>query len=109
MLKAIRRYGTLPDPYPDPVEVWQFGNDLKFIAMGGESVVDYSLRLKGQYGWENTWVAAYSNDVFAYVPSARVLREGGYEAQGGAGGPFSAAAAELIIEKVHDLVGQTAQ
>ncbi len=109
MLKAIQRYGKLPDHYPDPVEVWQFGNDLKFIALGGESVVDYSLRLKGQYGWENTWVAAYSNDVFAYVPSARVLREGGYEAQGGAGGPFSAAAEELIIEKVHDLVGQTAQ
>ena len=25
------------------------------------------------------WVAGYSNDVFGYVPSVRVLREGGYE------------------------------
>jgi len=25
------------------------------------------------------WVTAYANDVMAYVPSARVLKEGGYE------------------------------
>ena len=25
------------------------------------------------------WVAGYSNDVMAYIPSLRVLREGGYE------------------------------
>ena len=49
---------------------------LKLIALGGEVVADYSLRLKGQYGWDNTWVAGYSNDVFGYTPSARILREG---------------------------------
>ena len=91
MLRVIERHGKLPASYPDPIQVWQFGPTLKFIALGGESVVDYSLRLKEQYGWEDTWVAAYSNDVFAYVPSVRVLKEGGYEARGGDGGPFSAA------------------
>jgi len=107
MLSVIERRGRLPDSYPEPVQVWQFGRSLKFIALGGEAVVDYSLRLKSQYGWEDTWVAAYSNDVFAYVPSARVLKEGGYEARGGDGGPFSPLTEEIIMNKVHDLVQRT--
>ena len=28
---------------------------------------------------QSTWVTAYSDDVMAYIPSRRVLREGGYE------------------------------
>ena len=79
-------------------------------ALGGEVVVDYSLRLKAEYGWDNTWVAGYSNDVFGYVPSLRVLREGGYEggeANADLPGRFGAAVEEIIIEKVHDLVKRT--
>ena len=93
--------------YAYPVQVWRFGKDLTFIALGGEVVVDYSLRLKAQHGWEDTWVAAYSNDVFAYVPSVRVLNEGGYEAQGGEGGAFGAATEEIIVEKINALVQRT--
>jgi hypothetical protein len=107
MLRTIERDGKLPARYSYPVQVWQFGPGLTYIALGGEVVVDYSLRLKEQYGWEDTWVAAYSNDVFAYVPSVRVLKEGGYEAQGGEGGPFGAATEEIIVEKVIDLVKRT--
>ena len=109
MLRAIERDGKLPSRYSYPVQVWQFGPSLTFIALGGEVVVDYGLRLKAQYGWEDTWVAAYSNDVFAYVPSVRVLKEGGYEAQGGDGGPFGAVTEEIIVEKVNDLVRRTKQ
>jgi neutral ceramidase len=102
------RDGKFPDHYSYGVEVWQFGSSLKFIALSGEVVVDYSLRLKGQYGWDNTWVAGYSNDVFGYTPSARVLREGDYEAnQSGHVSQFSPAIEELIIEKVARLVEQT--
>jgi hypothetical protein len=45
-------------------------------------VVDYSLRLKKELGPGKTWVAAYTNDVMAYIPSLRVLKEGGYEGGG---------------------------
>ena len=107
-MDIVDRGGQLPDHYPYGVEVWQFGGSLKFIALAGEVVVDYSLRLKGQYGWDDTWVAGYSNDVFGYTPSARVLREGGYEAtNSGVLSPFSAAIEELIVEKVAKLVGRT--
>jgi len=112
LLGKLDRDGKLPDHYAYPVEVWQFGGGLKFIALSGEVVVDYSLRLKAQYGWDTTWVAGYSNDVFAYIPSVRVLREGGYEggdANKDLGGPFGAAVEEDLVEEVGDLVKRTAE
>ena len=100
--------GTLPDQYPFPVQVWQFGRSLKLIALSGEVVTDYALRLKGQYGWDDTWVAGYSNDLFGYTPSARVLREGDYEAvNSGFPMQFSPAIEELIVEKVSSLMERT--
>jgi hypothetical protein len=112
MLAIFDRDGKLPDRYPYPVQIWQFGRDLKFIALGGEVVVDYALRLRAQYGWDNTWVAGYSNDIFAYIPSLRVLKEGGYEGGGamipyGQPGPFGAAVEEIIVEEVGTLVKRT--
>jgi hypothetical protein len=107
-LDIADRGGKLPESYLYGVEVWQFGSSLKFIALSGEVVVDYALRLKGQYGWEDTWVAGYSNDVFGYTPSARVLLEGGYEAtSSGYIAQFSPAIEELIVEKVARLMTRT--
>ena len=72
---------VFPTSYEYPVQAWQLGDELLFIAIGGEAVVDYSLRFKGQFG-ETTWVCGYANDMAAYIPSRRVWEEGGYE-----GGP----------------------
>ena len=44
-------------------------------------VVDYALRLKRELG-PRTWAMGYANDVMAYIPSKRVLLEGGYEGGG---------------------------
>ena len=108
MLNVLTRDGKLPDHYPYPVAVWQFGHSLKLIALGGEVVADYSLRLKAQYGWDNTWVAGYSNDVFGYTPSARVLQEGDYEAEtSGYIAPFKPEIEELIVQEVARLMGET--
>lgn len=113
LLEVLARDGKIAATYPYPVQVWQFGKELTFIALGGEVVVDYSLRLKARYGFNRTWVAGYSNDILAYIPSRRVLNEGGYE--GGEsmiyfGRPsrFGAAVEEIIVEKVNDLVEQSA-
>jgi len=109
MLTVLNRDGHLPAEYPYPLEIWQFGQDLTLIALGSEVVVDYDLRLKKELGAEKLWVAAYCNDVFAYIPSLRVLEEGGYEGGGamvyyGQPGPFAPTIEETIIGKIHNLV-----
>ncbi len=72
-------------PVSYPVQTWTFGNDLAMVFLGGEVVVEYGLRLKKelrkQIGASRLWVNAYSNDMSpGYIPSERVLAEGGYEA-----------------------------
>ncbi len=69
--------GNLPKTYPYPMQCWRVGN-LLWLSMGGEVVVDYSLQFKKQFG-ARTWVTSYANDVMAYIPTFRVLQEGGYE------------------------------
>ena len=112
MLAILSEEGKLMESYLYPVQVWQFGDGLTFIALAGEVVVDYSLRFKGAYGWHDTWVSAYNNDVFGYVPSLRVLKEGGYEGGGAMlftslPGPFRAGVEETIAETVDELVART--
>jgi hypothetical protein len=81
LLAQIESGKPFPKSYPYPVQVWKLGGDQLWIALGGESVVDYSLLLKKRYG-PRTWVTGYANDVVCYIPSHRVWQEGGYEAGG---------------------------
>ncbi|MDR3634578.1 MAG: neutral/alkaline non-lysosomal ceramidase N-terminal domain-containing protein [Isosphaeraceae bacterium] len=78
LLKRIDEEGSLARTYPYPVQAWKLGG-LTWVFLGGEVVVDYSLRLKRNLGSSHTWVSSYCNDVCAYIPSLRVLKEGGYE------------------------------
>lgn len=110
-LKLLDRGGSLPGEYPCPFQVWQFGDDLTLIALGGEAVVDYSLRLKTELGPDNLWVTAYANDAFAYIPTRRVLDEGGYEGGGAAigsllPGPFAPTIEETILAEIHRMIRQ---
>lgn len=79
LLAEIEKNGSLAKTHPFPIQVWHLGKRITWIALGGEVVVDYSLRLKRELGDDRTWVAGYANHVMAYIPSERVLREGGYE------------------------------
>jgi hypothetical protein len=91
---------------PYPVQAIRFNKDLTVLALGGEVVVDYQLRARRQYPAERLIVAGYSNDVMCYIPSLRVLREGGYEADTsmiyyGQPGKFSEDVEETIFDTVH--------
>jgi neutral ceramidase len=79
LLAAWDRDGQLSPTYPYPIQLWRLGSQLDWLFLGGEVVVDYSLRLKRAAAPARLWVTAYSNDVLAYIPSRRVLAEGGYE------------------------------
>jgi len=82
MLKHLENGGKIPDRYPHyPIQVWKFGDELTWVILGGEVVVDYNLRLKKELaGHKNLWITGYANDVMSYIPSVRNLKEGGYEA-----------------------------
>lgn len=81
LLDQIASGHELSPTYPYPVSVWRIGDKLKFVALGGEVVVDYALRTKADLDGP-VWVAGYAHDVMAYIPSRRVLSEGGYEGGG---------------------------
>lgn len=111
MLKIFDEKGALDTTYPYPVQVWQFGDDVQLTALGGEVVVDYSLLIKYELGKYNNFVIAYANDVCAYIPSLRVLREGGYEGAEsmvyyGFYGPWAPQVQEDILKTVHELSGR---
>jgi hypothetical protein len=109
LLARLEKEGKLRADYPYPVQAWMFGKDLLFIGLTGESVVDYCLRFKRDYGVDNTWVAGYNNELLSYIPSLRVLKEGGYEGtdgiyEYGLPAPYGHAVEEVIAEKVQELV-----
>lgn len=109
-LDRLEKGETLPTSYPCPVQVVRMGDDLVLVALGGETCIDYSLRLKKELaGKAVVWIAGYSNDVMAYIPSRRVREEGGYEASEAMRyshthpAPWAPTLEEKIIGKVHEL------
>jgi hypothetical protein len=105
-----------PPDYPYPVQVALLGNQLQLIALGGEPMVDYSLRLKRELAapGRSTWVAGYSNLVHAYIPTRKVLREGGYEGTQAIiyqslPAPFREEIEQRIVDAVQRLIDSPAQ
>ncbi|WP_437221954.1 neutral/alkaline non-lysosomal ceramidase N-terminal domain-containing protein [Planctomicrobium sp. SH661] len=115
LLEQIGSGHPLHPSYPYPVEVWKLGNEVSFVFLGGEVVVDYAIRLKENSGIAavptSIWCASYSNDVMAYIPSRRVLLEGGYEAGGamvyyGQPSIWAPEVEEIIVKSTLDLATQ---
>ncbi len=94
-----------------PVQAIRFGDDLTWLALGGEVVVDYSIRAAREFPGENLVVAGYCNEVSCYIPSRRVQREGGYEpvdsmiyyAQPG---PLADTVEDRVVAAIRDVMGQ---
>ena len=77
LLEVTKAGNPMPTSYPFPVQAWKLG-DLPIMALGGELVVEYAIQLKRIFG-QHIFVMGYSNDVMSYIPTATILREGGYE------------------------------
>lgn len=80
-LARLDRGETLPTSLPYSVQVWRFGDGFSMVFLPGEVVVDYAQRLKASLANDRLWITAYANDVPCYIPSRRILTEGGYEAE----------------------------
>jgi neutral ceramidase len=88
-----------------PVQAIRFDNGLAIVTLGGEVVVDYALRAKREHPNTDLVVAGYSNAVMSYIPSLRVLREGGYEASDsmiyyGRPGPYTENVEETVFHAI---------
>jgi hypothetical protein len=81
-LARLDRGEKLQEKLAYPIQTWAFGDRLAVVFLPGEVVVDYALRLKREYDRPRLSVVAYANDAPCYVPSERVLKEGGYEGGG---------------------------
>jgi neutral ceramidase len=109
LIERLDRGESLPTTVPYVVQTWCFGDDMAMVFLAGEVVVDYALRLKWEIDSERIWIAAYSNDVPCYIPSKRILNEGGYEADFsmiyyGHPSRFAPATEDLIIQTAHALL-----
>ena len=109
MLARLKAGETLPTSYDAPVTVWQFGSDLTLVGLPGEVVVDYVRHIEETLGPLKLWLSAYCDDTFGYVPSARVIREGGYETRGlypGGIGYFAPEVQDALVGKVKELAAK---
>jgi hypothetical protein len=110
--KAIAMFGRgepMPTHYQTPLAVWQFGDDLTLVGFSGETVGDYVRLTEQAIGPLKLWVAGYCNDVFGYLPSARVLAQGGYETKGlvrGGVGRFAPEAEPVVVETIRQLAAE---
>jgi hypothetical protein len=80
LLDAIERSEALITEYPAPIQAIRFGREVLLIALSGEPVNDYAHHFKQEFKANGlVWVAGYCNDMFGYLPTARIQHEGGYE------------------------------
>jgi hypothetical protein len=95
-----------------PVQAVRFSNDFSILALSGEVVIDYAIAAKKRYPGDNLFVAGYCTEVQCYIPSTRVLKEGGYEPDDsmiyyGLPGPFAESTEERITDAISFVMKKT--
>lgn len=106
ILELQERGEPVPTHYRAPLALWQFGDDLTLVGISGEVVSDYVPLVGQTIGTDRLWVAGYCNQVFGYLPSAKVVAEGGYETLGLVSahvGWFSAEAQDVLLAKIREM------
>ena len=108
-LKRLNANQPLPDSVKLPLAVLRLGDELTFVLMGGEVVVDYSRRIKRMLADDHPWPIGYAYEVPCYIPSARLIKEGGYETESsliyyGFYGPFRPAIETQLLDRLETMV-----
>ena len=108
-LKMLRAGRPLPGSIKLPVAALRLGDDLTFVLAGGEVVVDYSRRIKRLLAADHPWTIGYAYEVPCYIPSARLIKEGGYETDSslvyyGYYGPFRGAIESQLVNRLETMV-----
>ena len=117
MIETLDQGRPIRTEYPYySVHAISLGDRVTLLALSGEVVVDYAVRLQKELGGEGRtlWVAAYANDVVGYIPSVRVLKEGGYEGGEAFFGstwplPFAEDVESIVVKAARDVVNKVRQ
>jgi len=110
-LLALRAAGQdVPQNWSAPVSVWQLGKRLALAAISGEVPSSYAIQVRERLHDDGiVWTAGYSHEVFGYLPTVQILREGGYETRGllpPAVGYFAPDVEETVLEEIVRLAAQ---
>jgi hypothetical protein len=108
-LSALEAGGKLPEAVDCPLAVARLGDELSLVFLAGEVVADYAVRIKRELADDHPWTVGYAFEVPCYIPSMRILKEGGYEADSsliyyGLYGPLRGRTETIVVEKVRELV-----
>jgi len=79
---VARQSLALPDTstsFRYDVQTWKLGGALTIFAMEGEVCSPWGPTLRAMAGTDRAMVLGYVNNVTAYIPDRRIVREGGYE------------------------------
>lgn len=80
-LEKLGRGEAIPDSIPYLIQRWRLGGGTEVVFLPGEVVVDYQLAIAERLGAPRLMAHGYANYVPCYIPSRRILAEGGYEAE----------------------------
>ena len=112
LLAQLDRGARLPTSYSAPFAVWQFGNDLTLAGLPEETVSEYVPLLKRAVGKRNLWTAGYCNSVASYLPTVRIMKQGGYETRGfiadSLAGWYAPETEKILVDAVAQMVDDAA-
>ena len=108
MLELLDAGQPLPKAYRSSIALWRFGDDLTLAGLPGEAVADYVPMIRAALGPAGLWIAAYCNESFGYLPTAKTLEQGGHESMGLTldVGLFSPRVEDVVIATVRQLAGK---
>ncbi|GIP39837.1 hypothetical protein J31TS4_31170 [Paenibacillus sp. J31TS4] len=72
--------GSIKDRLPHYICLWHLDANTRLVAMEGEVSTEYSLLIKKLLRPHTTLTLGYTNGVYCYIPTRKMIREGGYEA-----------------------------
>lgn len=72
--------GTIQDRLPHFIALWHLDAGTRLVAMEGEVSTEYSLLIKRLLQPCTTLTLGYTNGVCSYIPTRKMIAEGGYEA-----------------------------
>ena len=105
ILELLDRSETPATRYRVPVGMWRFGDDLTLVTLPGETVSGYIPRIEQIIDSRRLWVAGYCEEVFGYLPTAKIIGEGGYEDRGLVCeiGQFDTSVEDVVVDGVRRL------